>query len=169
MIVFIVDIVHEALTTICCSSAAMKYRCRTVVNSIYGVRTQSPREIQSMADCLWSNDRFTCPTSVREVSSKFSSCSIVVLMIKSGVQVSICSDWNCRSYSLDIHLWHTTISEWKLNYWLMKSTRHTLPSPQRPSTIVCLPRSSASSGSRQRLVGEVELNVNATQETLIMW
>ena len=107
-IVFIADIVHQALTKITCSRAAMVYRCKTSIDSIYGFRTQSPTEIRKMVAWLLAKDRFTCPTNVREVSSKFPSCLIVVLTINLGVQVSICSDWNCGSYSPDILLWHTT-------------------------------------------------------------
>jgi len=61
-----------------------------------------------LVDWLLAEDRFTCPTNIRQTSSKFPSCSIVVLTINLGVQVSIFWDWNCGSYSLEILLWHTT-------------------------------------------------------------
>jgi len=48
-----------------------------------------------------------------------------------------------------------------------KTTQHSLPSPQRQSTIACQPGTQASLGSRQSLVQEVEHNVSAIQETLI--
>ena len=92
MIVFITDIVHQALAKITCSHAAMVYRCKTSIDSIYGFRTQSPTEMWKMVAWLLAKDRFTCPTNVREVSSKFPSCLIVVVMINLGVQVSICSN-----------------------------------------------------------------------------
>jgi len=92
MIVFIGDIVHQALAKITCSCAAMVYRCKTTLDSIYGFRTQSPTEIRKMVAWLLAKDRFTCPTNLREVSSKFPSCLIVVLTINLGVQVLICSD-----------------------------------------------------------------------------
>jgi hypothetical protein len=92
MIVFIADIVHQALAKITCSRAAMGYRCKTSIDTIYGFRTQSPTEIWRMVAWLLAMDRFTCPTNVREVSSKFPTCLIVILMINLGVQVLICSD-----------------------------------------------------------------------------
>jgi len=58
--------------------------------------------------------------------------------------------------------------KWKMDHWLIKSTRHSLPSPQQPSTIVCWPGKQVSWGSRQSLVQEVEHNVYAIQETIIM-
>jgi len=58
--------------------------------------------------------------------------------------------------------------EWKIDHRLKKSTRHLLPSPQRPSTIVCRPGKQACLGCRQSVVQEVEHNVSAIQETLIM-
>jgi len=92
MIVFIADIVHQALAKITCSHAAMVYCCKTSIDSIDGFRTQSPTEIRTMVVWLLAQDRFTCPTNVCEVSSKFPSCLMVVLTINLGVQGSICSD-----------------------------------------------------------------------------
>jgi len=62
-------------------------------------------------------------------------------------------------------------NEWdrKIDHWLIKSTRHSLPSLRRPSTTVCRPGKQANSAFRQSLVQEVEHNVSAIQETLIMW
>jgi len=61
-----------------------------------------------MIGWLLAKDRFSCPTNVCEVCSKFTSCLIVVLTINLEVQVSICSDRNCGSDSLEIPLWYTT-------------------------------------------------------------
>jgi hypothetical protein len=92
MIVFIADIVHQALAKITCSRAAMIYRCKTSIDSIYGFRTQSPTYIRTMVARLLAKDIITCPTNVREVSSKLPSCLIFVFMINLGVQGSICSN-----------------------------------------------------------------------------
>ena len=108
MIVVIGDIVRQALPKITCSHAAMVYCFKTSIDLIYGFWTQLPTEIPTMVACLLAKDRFTCPTNVREVRSKFAFCLIIALTIDSGVQVSICSNRNCGSYSLDIFLWHTT-------------------------------------------------------------
>ena len=80
----------------------------TSFDSIYVFRTQLPTEVRKMVAWLLARNRFTCPRPVREVSSKFPSCIIVVLTINLVVQVSICSDWYCGSYSPDIVRWHTT-------------------------------------------------------------
>jgi len=108
MIVFIADIVFQALAKITYSRAAMVYRCMTWIISIYGFWTQSPTDIRRMVTWLFSKDRFTCPRNICELHSKFPSCLIIVLMIDLGEQVSICSDWNCGSYLPDILLWHMT-------------------------------------------------------------
>jgi len=90
-----------------------------------------------------------------------------------------CLDDQHRSASFDLQrlkLWilftgHTFMAydkwEWQIDHWLIKSTRHSLPSPQWPSTIVCWPGKQASLWSRQSLVQEVEHNVSAIQESLI--
>ena len=90
-----------------------------------------------------------------------------------------CLDNEFRSASFDLQrlkflilfTGHTSMaydkSEWKIDLWLMKSTRHSLPSPWRPSTIVSLPDKQASVGSLQSLVEAVEHNISAIQETLI--
>jgi len=89
-------------------------------------------------------------------------------------------DDQLRSASFDLQrleLWilftgHTSMAydkwEWKIDHWLIKSTQHSLPSPQWPSTIVCRPGQEASLWSRRSLVQEVEHNVHAIQETLII-
>jgi len=92
MIVFIADIVNQALTKITGSHAAMVYHYKTSINSIYGFRTQSPKEIWKMISWPLAKDRVSCPRNVREVSSMFPSCLFVVLMINLRVQVPICSD-----------------------------------------------------------------------------
>jgi len=86
-----------------------------------------------------------------------------------------------RSASVDLQqltLWiwftgHNSMAydkwEWKIHHWVIKSTRHSLPSPRWPSTIACWPRKQASLGSSQSLVQEVELNVSAIHETFITW
>jgi len=107
-IVFIADIVHQAVAMITCFRAAMVYHCKTLIDSIYGFQTQSPTEIRKMVAWLQAKDRFTWPTTVCEESSKFPLCLTVVLIINLGVLVLICSDWNCGSHSPDILLWHTT-------------------------------------------------------------
>jgi len=107
-IVFITDIVHQALGKISCSRAAMVYRSKASIDSIYGFRTQSPTENQTMVDWLLCKDRFTCPTNIGELCWKFLSCLIVILRINLGVKVSICSNWNCRLYWPDILQWHKT-------------------------------------------------------------
>jgi len=90
-----------------------------------------------------------------------------------------CLDDQFRSASFDLQrlkLWiiftgHTSMAydkwEWKIDHWLIKSTRHSLPSPQRPSTIVCRPGKQASLGFRQSFVHEVEHNISVIHETLI--
>ena len=83
---------HQALAKSTCSCAAMVYRCKASIDSIYGSQTQSPTEIRKMVAWLLAKDRFTCPTNIHEVSSKFPLCLIIVLMINLGVQVSICSN-----------------------------------------------------------------------------
>jgi len=80
------------VATITCSHVAMVYRCKTSIDSVYGFQTQSPKEIRKIVAWLLAKDRFRCPLNVREVSSKFHSCSIYVLTINLGVQVSICSN-----------------------------------------------------------------------------
>jgi len=107
-IVFIAEVVRQALAKFICSHGGMESRRMTSIDFMYGSRTQSPTGILRMVAWLLDRDRFTCPTNVHEVSSKFPSCLTVALAINSGVQVSICSDWNCGSYSPDILLWHTT-------------------------------------------------------------
>jgi hypothetical protein len=92
MIVFIADIMHQALAKITYSHAAIVYGCKILIYSIYGFRTQSPTEIRKLVAWLFAKDRFTCPTNVCEVSSKFPCGLIVVLMINLGVEISICSD-----------------------------------------------------------------------------
>ena len=92
MIVFITDIVHQALAKITCSCVAMAYRCKISIDSIYGFRTKSPTEIRKMVAWPLAKDRFTCPTNIRELGSKFPSSLIVVVTITLGVQASICSD-----------------------------------------------------------------------------
>jgi len=91
-----------------------------------------------------------------------------------------CLDDQFRSASFNLHqlkLWilfttHTSMAsdkwEWKTDHLLIKSTQYSLPSPRRPSTIVCLPGQQAMLGSHRSLVQEVEHNVSATQETLII-
>jgi len=71
MIVFIADIVHQALAEITCSRGAMVYRCKISIDSIDGFRTQSPTEIRKLVAWLLAKDRFKCPTNVCEVSPKF--------------------------------------------------------------------------------------------------
>jgi len=86
MIDFFADIVNQALAMITCSCAAMLYRCQTSIDSIYGFWTQSPTEIRKIVAWLLGTDKLTCSTNVREVSSKFSSCSIFVWTINPGAQ-----------------------------------------------------------------------------------
>ena len=90
-----------------------------------------------------------------------------------------CFDDQFRSASFDLHwlkLWilftgQTSMAynkwEWKIDYWMIQSTQHSLPSLQWPSTIVCLPGKQASLGSHQWLVHEVEHNVSVIRDTLI--
>jgi len=92
---------------------------------------------------------------------------------------NLCLDDQFRSASFDLQrlkLWnlftgHTSVAydkwEWKIDHWLIKSTRHSLPSPWRPSTIVHRPGKQLSLGSRQSLVQEVEHNIRGIQKTLI--
>jgi len=108
MIVSIAYITHRTLAKITYSHAAIVYRCKTSINAIYIFWTKSPPEIRRMFAWRLAEDRLTCPTNFRGVSSKFPSCSIIVFMINSGVQVSICSNWNFGSYSLYILLRYTT-------------------------------------------------------------
>jgi len=107
-IVFITDMVHLALTKITFCHAAMVYPCKNSIDYIYRFRTKSPTEIRKMVAWPLAMDRFTCRRTVCQVSSQFPSCLIVGLTFNLGVQVSICSDWNCGSYSPDILLWHIT-------------------------------------------------------------
>jgi len=103
----IADSVHHALAKIICSLAAMVHFCNTSIDTIYRVQTKSPTVIRKVVSWLWAQLMFTCPGNVREECWKFPSSSIVVLTMNLGLQVSICSDWNCGSYSPDILLWHT--------------------------------------------------------------
>jgi len=85
-----------------------------------------------------------------------------------------------RTASFDLQwlkLWiiftgHTSMAyfkwEWKIDHWLIKSTRHSLPPPQLLSPIVCQPAKQASLRSRQSVFQEVEHNVGAIHETFMM-
>jgi len=98
---------------------------------------------------------------------------------KAHVFFNCCLDdqfWNARFDLQQLKLWilftwHTAMAygkwKWKIDHWLMKSTQHSLPSPQPPSTIVCWPGKQVSLGSCQSLVQEVEHNVSVIQEILI--
>ena len=68
-LVFIADIVHQALATITCSCAAMVYHCTTSIESIFRFHTLSPTEIRTMVAWLLAKGRFTCRTNVGDVSS----------------------------------------------------------------------------------------------------
>jgi len=57
--------------------------------------------------------------------------------------------------------------EWKIDHWLIISTRYSLPAPWLPSTIVCRHGKQPSLVSHQSLVQEVEHNLSAIQVTLI--
>jgi len=81
MIVFIADIVHQALTMITCSRTAMVYHCKISIDFISGFRTHLPEEICKMVAWVLAKDRFICPTNVYEVSLKYPSCLIIVMMI----------------------------------------------------------------------------------------
>jgi hypothetical protein len=59
------------------------------------------------------------------------------------------------------------ISEWKIDRWLIKSPRPSLPLQQQPSAIDCQLGTQASLGSRQSVVQEVEHNTCVIQETSI--
>jgi len=90
-----------------------------------------------------------------------------------------CLDNQFRSESFDLQrlkLWilftgHTSMAydkwEWKIDHWLIKSTWHSLPSPQWQSTTGCWPGKYASLGSRQSLVQQVEHHISAILESLI--
>jgi len=95
-IVFIAEIGHQVLAQITCSHAAMIYHCKTWMDAIDWFQTHSSIEIRKMIAWEFTKDRSTCPTNVREVSSTFPSCSIIVFTINLAVQVLICSDSNCR-------------------------------------------------------------------------
>jgi len=98
---------------------------------------------------------------------------------KAPILFNRCLDDQLRSASFDLQrlkLWtlftrHTSMAydkwEWKIDHWLIKSTQHSLPSPQRPFIIVCQPGKQASWGSRQSSVQEVEHNVSAIPESSI--
>jgi len=91
-----------------------------------------------------------------------------------------CLDNQLRNASFDLQrlkLWilftaHTSMVynkwEWKIHHWSIKSTRHSLPSVLRPSTMVCWPGKQVCLGFCQSLFQEVVHNVSAIQETLIM-
>ena len=91
-----------------------------------------------------------------------------------------CLDNQFRSASFNwqwLKLWiwftrHTSNTydkwEWKIEHWLLKSTRHSLRSPQPPSIIACQPEIQARLRSDQSFFQEVQHNVSAIQETLIM-
>jgi len=90
-----------------------------------------------------------------------------------------CLDDQFRSRSVSLQwrkLWilftgHTSMAynKWKLkiDHRLIRSTQHSLPAPQLPSTIVCQPGKQMRSESRQSFIKEVVHNVSAIQETLI--
>jgi hypothetical protein len=92
MIIFIAAIVHQALRNITSSCAAMVYRWKISIDCIYGFQIQSPTDIQIMVVWILAKDRFTCPTNICKVSSKFPSCLIFVLTINMKVEASICRD-----------------------------------------------------------------------------
>jgi len=100
--------VHHDLAKITPFCVAMAYHRKPWMDCISGIQTQLPTKIRKMVAWLLAMDRFTCPTNICEVCSKFPSCLIVVWTINLGVQGSICSDRNCGCYSADILLWHTT-------------------------------------------------------------
>jgi hypothetical protein len=108
MIILIADIVHHTLAKITSSRAAMVFRGKTSIDSMFRSRTESPIEIRKLVAWLLAKDRFTCLTNIGEVSSKLPSCVMIVLTINFGVQVSVCSDYNCGSYSPDMFLYHMT-------------------------------------------------------------
>jgi hypothetical protein len=91
MIVFIADIVHQALPKVIASRAAMVYCCTNSIDSIYGFQIQLPTETCNMVAWLLAKDRFPYPTNISEGSSKFPFCASVVLVINVEVQVSILS------------------------------------------------------------------------------
>jgi len=107
-IVFITDIVHQALAKITFFHAAVVYRWKASINCIYQLQTKLRTEICNIVPWLLPKDRLIGCINIHEVSSKVHSCVISVLTINLEVQVSICRDRNCGSYSLVILLWHMT-------------------------------------------------------------
>jgi len=67
---------------------------------------------------------------------------------------------------------HTSMAyntwEWQIDHWLIKSTWHSLPSWRRPSTIVCRSGKQVNVEFHQSLGQEVEHNLTAIQESLII-
>jgi len=93
---------------ITCPHGAMVYSCQISMDCIAWFQTRLPAVICKMVTWQLAKDRFTFRTNICEVSSKFPSYLIVLLTIKIEVQISLCSNWNCWSYTLDIILWHRT-------------------------------------------------------------
>jgi len=79
---FITDVVRQALAKITCFRAAMVYHSKTSIDSIYGFWTLLPTEIQKMVAWLLAKDRFTRPTNIREVSSKFPSSATTLVSVR---------------------------------------------------------------------------------------
>jgi hypothetical protein len=73
MIVFIADIMHQALTEIPCSHARKVCCSEISIGSIYGFGTQLPTETQKIIAWLLANDKFTCLRNIHMVSSNFPS------------------------------------------------------------------------------------------------
>jgi len=71
MIALIADSAHQVLAWYTSSHAAVVYHWNTTINSIYRIRIQSPTVIRILVVWLQPKDRFTLPTNVGKVSSKF--------------------------------------------------------------------------------------------------
>ena len=104
ILIFLGDIVYHILTKRSCSHGAIVYHGNSLVNSTFGFCTIFPTGIWPMVIWLLAKHSVTCHTIVHEISSKFPCWLFIFLTVNFEVPDSICSDWNCGSYSRDIHL-----------------------------------------------------------------
>ena len=114
MIDLIWDIVYQALAKFTTKFVDIVHRSKSLIDSHNGFRTYSPTVTQTIVDWELAKDRITCPTNICEVSSKFSSHSIVILITNLGREISIWNDRNCWRYSPYILLQQRTNSNERL-------------------------------------------------------
>jgi hypothetical protein len=159
--------VHQALAMITCSHGVIEYRSKISIHYIDRFWTDSTVDIRKLVAWLLAKDSLICTTKVPKVSSKFPSCLIIVLTINFGVQVLICSDWNCESYSPNIVLQHMASRNeiWIID-WRNQPNVH-CPCRDGHSPIVCQSGKQASLEYIQGLVQAVEGNVSLIKNNVL--